>query len=126
MGQKVWSYVCNDPSTPYSQMYIDTDGLMRRLLIWQHYQRRIIGFLYWSVVCWVKRENASWDEPYNGIGDGQGRPVYGCGYLVYPGTPIGYEGPIATQRLKILRDGLNDAELLSMAEKYKDNIIYNY
>lgn len=116
-GQKVWSYVCNDPITPYSQMYIDTDGLMQRLLAWQHYQRKIIGFLYWGVTCWVKGEKTSWEEPFNGIGDGQGRPVYGCGYLVYPGNPIGYEGPIATQRLKILRDGLDDVELLSMAEK---------
>ena len=117
-GQKVWSYVCNDPITPYSQMYIDTDGLMQRLLMWQHYQRKIIGFLYWSVVCWVNNgEKTAWEEPYNGIGDGQGRPVYGCGYLVYPGQPVGYDGIVATQRLKILRDGLNDVELLNMAEK---------
>lgn len=116
-GQRVWSYVCNDPITPYSQMYLDTDGLMQRLLMWQHYQRKIIGFLYWSVVCWVQGEKTCWEEPFNGIPDGQGRPVYGCGYLVYPGQPVGYDGVVATQRLKILRDGLNDVELLAMAEK---------
>ncbi len=117
-GQRVWSYVCNSPNTPYSQLYIDTDGLMQRLLIWQHYQRRIVGFLYWGVTYWVEDDGKSpWTEPWTGMLGEFRQPIYGCGYLVYPGQPVGIDGPVATQRLKILRDGLDDAELLYMADK---------
>ncbi len=116
-GQRVWSYVCNSPHNPYAQLYIDTDGLMQRLLMWQHYQRRIVGFLYWGVTAWVGGDKSPWNEPNNGIPGENKVPIYGCGYLVYPGTPVGIDGPVATQRLKIVRDGFDDVELLVLAEK---------
>lgn len=117
-GQRVWSYVCNAPHNPYAQLYIDTDGLMQRLLLWQHYQRRIIGFLYWNTTAWINDGDKSpWTEPNNGIPGENQVPIYGCGYLTYPGQPVGIDGPVATQRLKIVRDGLDDVELLYMADK---------
>lgn len=115
-GKRVWSYVCNAPHTPYSQLYIDTDGVMQRLLPWQHYMRGIVGFLYWGVTSWVGGDESPWTQPNNGIPGENKIAIYGCGYLAYPGQPVGIDGPVATQRLKILRDGLDDVELLYVAE----------
>ncbi|MBQ7779548.1 MAG: DUF4091 domain-containing protein [Clostridia bacterium] len=123
-GDVVWSYVCNDPISPYAQLFIDTDGLVQRLMMWQHYQREIEGFLYWQTTSWGYRQEGSdmnpWEKAYNGVQDGDGRPVYGEGYLLYPGTPVGFGGPVASIRLKILRDGIDDIEMFYLAEKYLD------
>ena len=120
-GDVVWSYVCNDPISPYAQLFIDTDGIVQRLMMWQHYQRDITGFLYWQTTAWGYREEGTdmnpWEKTYNGVNDGGGRAVYGEGYLLYPGTPVGVSGAVASSRLKILRDGIDDIELFYLAEK---------
>ncbi len=122
-GDVVWSYVCNDPISPYAQMFIDTDGLMHRLMIWQHYQRDAVGFLYWGTTSWgpYRTEGETlnpWENVYNGVGDVYGNLLAGEGFLAYPGSAIGREGAVGSIRIKILRDALDDIELLSLAEKY--------
>ncbi len=121
-GDTVWAYVCNAPTSPYAQLFIDTDGLVQRLMMWQFYQRDIEGFLYWGVSTWgYNGDNVDpWKQPYTGVGDGKGNNVYGEGFLFYPGTPVGIPGPIPTIRLKILRDGIDDIEMFYLAEQYLD------
>ena len=62
-----------------------------------------------------------WETAYNGVNGGNpgetAGPVYGEGYLLYPGTPVGIGGPVPSSRLKMLRDGIDDIELLYLAEK---------
>ena len=91
------------------------------------------GFLYWSS-CWYRRKDGSdpWDadggafvleDPWESaasITDGDGKPVYGEGWLLYPGTPVGYGGACPSIRLKIVRDGIDDIEMFYLAEKYLD------
>ncbi len=121
-GDVVWSYVCNDPISPYAQLYVDTDGIMQRLMMWQHYQRNIEGFLYWQATSWGYHQGDidPWKTVNNGVKDGDGNVVYGDGFLLYPGTPVGVDGPVASIRLKILRDGIDDIEFLYLAEQYLD------
>ena len=128
-GEKMWTYVCNDPNNPYAQLFIDTDGVNQRLMFWQIYQRDIEGFLYWSA-CWY-RSNEPWDEegsialvvknPWENaksITDGDGKTVYGEGWLLYPGREVGYGGACPSIRAKIVRDGIDDIEMFYLAEKY--------
>ena len=126
-GDTVWGYVCNAPLTPYAQLFIDTEGLMQRLMMWQHYQRDITGFLYWGTTSWGYHGNDGvnpWDDAYNGVRgcnpgeEANAEPVYGEGFLLYPGAAIGRPGAIGSIRMKILRDALDDIELLVLAEKY--------
>ncbi len=120
-GDTVWAYVCNDPIDPYSQLFIDTDGVNQRLLFWQCYQRDVEGFLYWGTTSWGYSGNNGinpWDTVYNGVGDGDGAPVYGEGFLMYPGTKVGIPGGVPSIRLKLVRDGLDDIELFYLAEEY--------
>jgi hypothetical protein len=94
--------------------------------MWQHYQKDCEGFLYWGTTSWGYHGNDGvnpWETPYNGVRgcnpgeEANAEPICGEGFLLYPGSAIGREGAIGSIRMKIIRDGLNDVELLSMAEK---------
>ena len=43
--------------------------------------------------------------------------VYGDGSLFYPGRNVGIEGPVASLRLECIRSGIEDFDLLTMAEE---------
>jgi hypothetical protein len=125
-GDRMWSYVCNAPTAPYAQLFIDTDGVVHRLMMWQHYQRNIEGFLYWGSTAWgyktpdmdYYKNIDPWKTSYNGVQDGNGNPVYGEGFLFYPGgLSLRMFEPISSIRMKILRDGIDDIEFFYLAEK---------
>ena len=43
--------------------------------------------------------------------------VFGDGSLFYPGINVGIEGPVASLRLECIRNGIEDIELLKLAEE---------
>ena len=43
--------------------------------------------------------------------------IYGDGSLVYPGSYVGVEGPVASLRLECVRNGMEDYDLLLIAEE---------
>ena len=119
-GDIVWTYVCNDPIDPYAQLFINTEGVNQRAMFWQIYQRDCTGFLYWGTTAWGYRDHGNidpWKTSYNGVGDGDGRPVYGEGFLFYPGIKVGWYLPVESIRLKICRDGIEDIEMFYLAEE---------
>jgi hypothetical protein len=123
-GERMWTYVCNAPDEPYSQLFIDTLGANQRMLFWQIWQRDIDGFLYWSVVSygWEGTEpnrtlKNPWETVNTGISSNKGT-IYGCGFLFYPGYHVGYGGAVPSIRAKNVRDGCDDVELLNLAEQY--------
>ncbi len=122
-GTELWTYVCNDPDDPYSQLFVDTLGQNQRLLFWQIYQRNISGFLYWGTNKWVQYNDYTqfidpWESLDNGLVDAKGNKVIGEGNIFYPGKPVGVDGPVASLRLKYVRDGIDDIELMYLAEKH--------
>ncbi|MBE6581787.1 MAG: DUF4091 domain-containing protein [Ruminococcaceae bacterium] len=122
-GTELWSYVCNAPNEPYSQLFVNTKGGKQRMLFWQFYQRDVSGFLYWGTNKWSSisdYENyiSPWDTLNIGLKDDKGRPIVGEGSIFYPGKPVGLDEPVASIRLKIVRDGIDDIELMYLAEKY--------
>ncbi len=108
-GDTVWAYVCNEPVDPYLNVHIDDDGLESRVLFWQFYQRDIDGFLYYGSTYWS-------EDPWHDV---ERYGVYGDGLLIYPGDEVGYNKfyPIPSIRLKIIRDGIDDIELMYIAEE---------
>ena len=44
--------------------------------------------------------------------------VYGDGSLLYPGKPVGVKGACASLRLEITRDGIEDFDMILLAERY--------
>lgn len=115
-GETVWAYVCNYPLAPYLNVKVDDEGLTSRVLFWQFYQRDIEGFLYWHTSYYEQLGNGG--NPWDSV-DTFDNGIYGDGILIYTGTGAGLPKltPVGSIRLKIIRDGIDDIELLYMAEE---------
>ncbi len=107
-GDTVWSYVCNVPTAPYFNVQVLDEGLHSRVLFWQMYQRNVEGFLYWAADAWT-------EDPWNDI-DSFDSGWHGDGIMMYPSEAVN-GAPSASIRLKLMRDGVDDVELLYMAEE---------
>ena len=110
-GSRAWWYVCCEPTGAYCNMFVHQQGTRHRLLFWQQYQQNITGLLYWSTTYWEKANPwfsaATWNN-YETCGDGS---------WFYPGPAVGLKEPVPSLRLKNIADGLEDYDLLRMAEE---------
>ena len=122
-GDEVWSYTAlvqrspryhpqyqsvKDYDPPY--WHIDRPLTAYRVPTWINYQYGIAGLLYWSTVTTVI-------EPWLNPAFAHPRHYNGGGFLFYPGVPCGIDGPVASMRVKNLRDGMEDYEYLAILEK---------
>ncbi|MBN2497263.1 MAG: DUF4091 domain-containing protein [Deltaproteobacteria bacterium] len=126
-GEELWFYVCNANLPPYAGYDIDTrSGFEPRVVKWGAWYEGATGFLYWRATFWVD------SDPWNVFLDlerfGEFAARNGDGMLLYPGDHDGtaaprgspdwlsIDGPIPSYRLKQVRDGLEDWEILRLAE----------
>jgi len=122
-GDAVWSYsalvqpapgyhpeyeAVKDDNPPYWQ--IDFPVTSYRIAPWLNRRYGITGLLYWSTVYWGSPERNPWQDP------GFRVRWNGDGFLFYPGSEAGIEGPIASIRLKNLRDGMEDYEYFELLD----------
>lgn len=132
-GAEFWSYTAlvQSPEHPSPYWQIDFPLLNFRIAPWINYRYGLRGLLYWTTAYW-NEIRARGHSPYS---DACSVAVHdqcfnGDGLLVYPGLEAGYTipenaygdlspaavyGPIPTLRLKALRDGMQDYELLTLA-----------
>ncbi len=123
-GDDVWSYTAlcqkapsyhpeyekvknDDP--PYWQ--IDFDVTNYRIAPWLNRRYGVTGLLYWTTVCWSSPQRNPWDDP------GFRVRFNGEGSLFYPGKDAGIDGPVASIRLKNLRDGMEDYEYFVLLQQ---------
>ncbi len=123
-GDEVWSYTAlcqkapsyhpeyekvksDDP--PYWQ--IDFPVMSYRITPWLNRRYGVTGLLYWATVYWSSPQRNPWDDP------GFRVRFNGEGALFYPGQDAGIDGPVASIRLKNLRDGMEDYEYFVILEK---------
>jgi hypothetical protein len=114
-GDRVWWYVCWEPGEPYCNLFVDMEGIMHRLLFWQQKLYDVDGFLYWGVNYW-----RGTDDPWTDMRTVKdlSMDVFGDGSLLYNGSKAGIDGPIGSLRLEAVRDGIEDFEMFTLAEKY--------
>lgn len=112
-GKTVWAYICWEPGYPFTNLYVNEKGLSHRIQFWQQYSFDSEGFLYWSANFW-----GGVDNPWTDAATVKflSKEVFGDGLLLYNGNFANVDGPCASLRLEIVRDGLEDIELLKMAE----------
>ena len=122
MGEELWFYVCNADFPPYAGYDIDSAiGHEARIVKWGSFYEGATGFLYWATNYWVD------DDPWNQWADwdyfGEVFSRNGDGFLLYPGdhdegtgSPdwLTMDGPVLSYRLKQIRDGLEDWEMLRL------------
>lgn len=116
LGERLWTYcVWTQPS-----VMIDYPAVDHRVLFWTTWKYQGEGFLYWSSTYWplnlTDPQGRRWPEiPWNTYTLQPGHN--GCGQLIYPGP----EGTaLSSVRLEILRDGIEDYEVLAMLKRLLD------
>jgi len=116
LGEEVWWYVCWEPGAPYSNLYVDMTGIEHRALFWQQAHYDVEGFLYWTSTWWNASTGTA--DPWTDMATVRdlSPTVYGDGSVLYPGAKVGVDGPVASIRLKLIREGLEDVEYLRMLE----------
>jgi hypothetical protein len=111
-GDELWSYTAlcqGPPNTLWWQ--IDFPLLNYRLALWGNWRDRMVGLLYWTTVYWGHVKDPWLDQPsfrlaYNGEG-----------MLFYPGAEAGFPGPVASLRLKAIREGMEDYEYFHLLQQ---------
>jgi hypothetical protein len=131
--QSCASHGCNVVGGPYftgwPSYMIDVPGASNRVMQWIAWKYRIEGELYYSMDEAYGRGNDPWDSVFLVGGNGDGT-------LFYPGRPDHIGGhtdiPIESIRLKLIREGMEDYEYLSLlaklgsaklADEYADRIV---
>ncbi len=122
-GDAVWSYTALVQRSPryhpkYEEVrekdppywHIDRPLLVYRVPTWINRQYGITGLLYWSTVTRMI-------EPWCNPAFAHPRHFNGGGYLFYPGVPCGIQGPVASMRLKNIRDSMEDYEYFALLEQ---------
>ena len=122
-SDEVWSYTALvQTAPPYHPNYesvkndvppfwqMDFPVLSYRIAPWLNRRYNITGLLYWSSVYWGSPNRNPWDDPGFRI------RWNGEGALFYPGNDAGIDGPIASIRLKNLRDGMEDYEYFAILD----------
>jgi len=116
LGEEVWWYVCWEPGAPYANLYVDMAGIDHRALFWQQAHFDVEGFLYWTSTYWDAGVGTA--DPWTDMATVKNLSptVYGDGSVLYPGAKVGVAGPVASIRLKLIREGLEDVEYLRLLE----------
>ena len=135
-GDEVWSYTALvQPATSYHPQYeqvkdynppywhIDQPLLSYRIPTWINRQYGITGLLYWTTSGWYD-DSGPWKYPTMGpwpsnLSDSaayNNRYFNGGGLLFYPGIQAGFDGPVASIRLKNIREGLEDYEYFKILD----------
>jgi len=116
-GDKLFWYVCGTQFDNFINLLPSTTGTAKRILFWQQYQHDIDGFHYWHVNYW-KAYDTIWDDDYEERRHkllGADAPPTGDGCLIY-WDPL-TQAPVGSLGLEAVRDGIEDFQLLRMAEE---------
>ena len=110
-GVQQWGYQVDAWGGTYMGWMIDYPILNYRVPLWASWVNRVDGLLYWAMTYW-----AAIADPWTDTGtySYSGMIMNGEGSLFYPGNAVGYQGPIVSARLKVLRDGMEDYEYLKL------------
>ena len=142
-GEEVWCYTAlvqpseewwmlhNWPDTlteDYPPVWLlDYPQINYRILSWLNQHYGLTGLLYWETVFWEQTADV-WSDP--GTYHEGGETFNGEGSLLYPGrmSEVGFDGPIASMRLKWIREGFEDYEYIRMLRELNplqaDNLLH--
>jgi hypothetical protein len=95
--------------TGWPSYMIDASAVRNRAMEWISFLERASGELYWESAYAFARGGGAWTNQWDFSGNGDGT-------LFYPGTPARIGGkthvPVASIRLKMIREGMEDYEYL--------------
>jgi hypothetical protein len=119
-GEEVFWYTCVGPRAPFANVYNDHPLTAIRALWWQAWKYGVTGFEYWWFNWWrpnlaLSRGKEPWPLGNRTGWDSRSYDwANGDGLLVYPGSG---GQPLASLRLSVLRDAIEDWEVLFLLER---------
>jgi hypothetical protein len=136
VGEETWWTICCGPRHPYANFFVDYPALDARALMWGAHKWHVAGFLYYEVAMWASnmrpassadgslvapddpatpealRQGKRWPQvPWNSFTFSR---YNGDGQLVYPWGDGDF---LPSLRLEVIRDGIEDYELLAGLEE---------
>ncbi|HEX8237447.1 MAG TPA: glycoside hydrolase domain-containing protein [Abditibacteriaceae bacterium] len=112
-GRETWWYTMVEPKNPYPTWLVDDDAAAVRVYGWMMARYGITGFVYSMAHGWGPK-------PLENIQSFAG--TNGDGTLLYPSELVGGSGPMPSIRLILLRDAIEDYELLRAASPTKREV----
>jgi hypothetical protein len=118
-GNTVFWYVCGNQGKRHDliNMLTCTPGTEKRILFWQQYQQNIDGFLMFHTMLWNGYEDM-WADNYEDMVRKPFKPTLerpqGEGVMIYWHPVTG--DPLSSLTFEANRDGIEDFQLLRMAE----------
>lgn len=114
LGREFWMYTCMSAQfLGYPNLFIDAPGTAHRVIPWLLYVRNGTGMIHYHTTYAYDGGNDPWLNQHFFSANGDGT-------LLYPARPdipgVERHGAIASLRLKLLRDGLEDIEYLLLLE----------
>ncbi len=106
-GEWVWSYTAITVSNNYPIWQLDYPLFQYRIPGWINWSLGLTGLKYWATNYWLESTDP-WTDPTT-YG-----PHTGEGALLYPGSAVGYNGPVVSLRMKAIRDAFEDYEYLKI------------
>lgn len=118
-GDRAWWYVCCAPSddSGYCNLFTYQNAVKHRMMFWQNFAADYTGFLYYAT-CNLWEYADPWTNSITfaeAFVNNTGADQAGDGLLLYPGPPVGEDGPVGSIRLKCVTDGIDDFDYLTLA-----------
>lgn len=110
--QGLWAYYCCGQYRKTANRFLAFPGARNRAIGMQLYAADVEGFLHWGFNFYNSGLSAAPVDPYR-VTDAGGFYPGGDGFVVYPGP----DGPVASSRLEVFYEGLQDLRLLRLAEE---------
>mgnify|MGYP005835949305 FL=1 len=109
-GEEVWWYTCAVPLAPYPTYLLDDGAIAPRVLFWMQARYGLTGTLYINTLHWGGEGQDPWREA---IASPELR-ANNDGLLIYTSGQGAEVQPITGVRLEMIRDGIEDFELLQL------------
>lgn len=113
-GGEVWFYTCLVPTGRYANRFIDFSLVKVRLLQWVDFRYGLTGYLHWGGNYWTPEPLNGTEAPL-GTGAITSRLPPGDAFITYPDPER--KSILSSIRLEMMREGIEDHELLKVLEK---------
>lgn len=112
--EMLWTYSCCSQDKLVPNVFLSMPSVRGRILGVLMYKEQLNGFLRWGYNFWNSQFSKHPIDPFHVTDADFGFPS-GDGFLVYPGD---HGGPVASLRLKLLRDAFQDYRILCALEAH--------
>ncbi len=125
-GDTLMWYTCGDEAWNMNDFLPCESGTVQRIIFWQQYQNDFDGYLIWQTNMWENYPDIWADDyeetkPVSPLSKDAKSDGNGCAILWNPVTKL----PVPTFCAEAMRDGVEDFQLMRMAEKVlgKDTVM---